>query len=171
MSPRQARRERREAERKAKKAELKRAKAAAASELNSAPVPDVADPELEQEFSPEFIAHARSVRERIERRAAAERFSTVGFVSHTADVPTSLTRSRERSDRLRLDEAASLSEPKTRMDEAACLSEPKTPANLGFVSQNAPNPIRSRAEINRQNAEHSTGPAQPAANSLRLVTR
>ena len=118
MSPRQARRERREAERKAKKAELKRAKAAGASAPHLPAVPDAAGPELEQEFSPEFIAHARSVRERIKRRVPGELPSGAGFVSHTAHVPTSLTRSRERSDRLRLDEAALLSEPKTQIEAA-----------------------------------------------------
>jgi hypothetical protein len=105
MSPRQARRERREAERKARKAELKRAKAAAASAVNAPALPDVLGPELQQEFSPEFIAHAKSVSERIECRTADERSSRVGF-----------------------------------------------------VLQNTPTPTPSRAEINRQNAQHSTGP-------------
>ena len=60
MSPRQARRERREAERKAKKAETKRMRAA-----GFIPTPDPISPDLEEEFSAEFIAHARSVRERM----------------------------------------------------------------------------------------------------------
>lgn len=75
MTSRQARKARREAERQA--AKLAR-KAAPATELPSAPPPPPApiqDPDLpiEDEFSPEFLAEARAMRERINHRAAINR--------------------------------------------------------------------------------------------------
>ncbi|MBV8865023.1 MAG: hypothetical protein JO210_06430 [Acidobacteriaceae bacterium] len=139
MSPRQARRERREADRKARKAEIKRMKAG-----GFIPSPEPVASELDEEFSPEFIAHARAVRERIHAGLASH-----GPANHC---PSHLDR------------------PSTRA--AANQS--------GFVSQPAselPSPInsssRNRTEINRANAQHSTGPRSPigklasSRNSLR----
>jgi hypothetical protein len=131
MSPRQARRERREAERKSRTAELKRAKAAVAVAPHLMAAPETADPEPEQEFSPQFLAHARSVRDRIERRVSAEGSSAARVVSHTPHSSPSHMPSRAR-------------------EQAA--------PDAGFVSQNASTSKPSRAEINRQNAQYSTGP-------------
>ncbi|MBV9296034.1 MAG: hypothetical protein JO145_10715 [Acidobacteriaceae bacterium] len=100
MTSRQARRERREADRKAKKAARKAA-------LNHPALPV----SVEDEFSPELLAQARAVRERIARRA--------GLSPHPC---------------------------------------PQPPA------QNAAPPaeaLRTRSEINRANAAHSTGPRSP----------
>jgi hypothetical protein len=103
MSSRQARKQRRELERKAKKAAYK------AARTTSAPLIS-----LEEEFSPELIAEAQTVRERVARRVAAQR----------GDKP------------------------------------PVT--EFGFVPQNEPSAQKSRAEINRANAAHSTGPVGAA---------
>ena len=95
MTPRQARRERREADRKAKKAARK-----AALNHPALPIP------LEDEFSPELLAQARAVRERVGRR-------------------TSLSPCPQ-----------------------PAAQNPAPPAGA----------LRTRAEINRANAAHSTGP-------------
>jgi hypothetical protein len=85
MQPSQTRKERRAAERKARKLARKANQPFAAS-----PVPVSAEaatqgpivgpcgkhsfsPELEDEFSPEFLSHARSIYDRFERKAAARR--------------------------------------------------------------------------------------------------
>ena len=108
MTSRQARKERREQERKARKAAYRAGLEAVAA---SAPLPELP---LEEEFTPEFLAHARAVRERVERRLA---------------------------------DAKQTAAPGAQTAESA-----------GFVSQTAPAPGRTRSEINRANAAHSTGP-------------
>ncbi len=112
MTSREIRRERREAERKAKKLERKEA---LLKTLPPTHEPGRFNPELEDEFSSEFLAHVSAVRDRIHRSAGIAPSTRAGFVSHNSSNGT-----------------ASMSEP------------------VGFVSH--------RAEINRQNAQHSTGP-------------
>ena len=123
MSPGQARRERRQAERKARKAEIRRMKASA-----FVPAPEPVSCDLQEEFSPEFIAHVAAVRNRGHASLA-----------HRADQPT-LTPGLGQ-----LGFVSQCSKPATeiRKDEAAVLSVPKT---------------KTRREINRANAQHSTGP-------------
>ena len=89
MTSRQARQERREAERKEKKAEFKRLKAAGqeavpAPAAHQSPLVEN-DPELENEFSPEFIVPANSARARLYARIG---LPGTGFVSQTAAPPT-----------------------------------------------------------------------------------
>ena len=129
MTSRQARKLRREQERKAKKAAYKVGLQAAAAPVTPA-VP--CNPELLDEFSPEFLAYADSMRERVERRVATLKQtapssphprSSSGFVSQDFEGETE---------------------------------------SAGFVSQEQgakPNTsTRRRSEINRANAAHSTGP-------------
>jgi hypothetical protein len=63
---------------------------------------------------------------------------------------------------IRVHEAAFLSEPKVQMDEAAPLSKPKVQmhdaASLSGPKTQKDKPARTRAEINKANAQHSTGP-------------
>jgi hypothetical protein len=122
MTSRQARKLRREQERKAKKAAYK-----ASLQLSTAPAATGVTPEND-EFSREFLAYAKSMRERIERRVAARKPSAPhppqpcansGFVSEDAQ-----------------SEAGS----------------------AAVAPQSAPSATRSRSEINRANAAHSTGP-------------
>ena len=67
MSPRSIRRA---AERKARKLERKQQRLAAAI---TAPAPAAPEPSLEEEFSPELLAEARAMRERVARRAQINR--------------------------------------------------------------------------------------------------
>jgi hypothetical protein len=128
MTSRQARRLRREEERKVKRAAYKaglRESAAAIAAPTAASSASSIDPELLDEFSSEFLAHANSMRERIARNVALLKQNAFspgesGFVSQN-DLQ---------------------SHTKTR-----------------FVSQ--PAPKRARAQINRANAQHSTGPCSP----------
>lgn len=111
MTSREARRARRESERKAAKLARKAAQNQPQNGFvpQNAPVPDSPD-----EFSPEFIAHARSVRDRIAQNASLPRHS-----GHRSAESTSSS------------------------------------------SQNGVRAESSRAEINRANAAHSTGPRTP----------
>jgi hypothetical protein len=121
MTSRQLRRLRREEERTAKKAAYKASLRAAATPVSTAPFQPAApvppttclNPELLDEFTPEFLAYANSMRERVARNVALMKQNT----------PSSQER--------------------------------------GFVSQVAPAKTKSRAEINRANASHSTGPRTP----------
>lgn len=67
MTSRQARKQRREEGRKAKKAAYK----ASLQTVAAPPAPPISD--LEEEFSPEFLAEARAIRERVARRVEANR--------------------------------------------------------------------------------------------------
>jgi hypothetical protein len=130
---------------------------------------------LEPTMSPRQARRERREAERKTRKAELKRAKAAagenGFVSYPAGSSALPTRSPEQSDGfMRVDAAAILREPKTQMDEPAIRSEPKTqmdePAilnaaktqNDGFVLQKASIPSPSRAEINRANAQHSTGP-------------
>jgi len=88
-------------------------------------------------MSPRQSRRERREAERKARKAELKRAKAaaaeIGFVLQPAQSPTSSTRSPERSDGL----------------------------SAGFVSQNTPMPAAWRAEINRQNAQHSTGPRTP----------
>jgi hypothetical protein len=125
MTSRQARRQRREQERKEKKAAYKASLRAAVPALSSG---SGINPELLDEFTPEFLAHANSVRQRIqanhlhsEPRAKRPEDSLlpVRTESHPAE-PAPKSRG--------VDEPALLSEAKTRVDEPAVLREAKTQA-------------------------------------------
>ena len=137
MTSRQARRERREAERKAKKAELKRIKAEEEEALSSY---------LSEEFSEEFIAEAQSLRDRIHRRA--------GLHTQPAHFTDSSKRSPERSDGSNPPGFI----PQTTSENDSSLGAPSEASGFpGFVPQKTESTSK-RAEINRANAQHSTGP-------------
>ena len=119
MTSRQLRKIRREQERKAKKAEYKASRAveAATTIAPRPPLPADINPELLDEFTPEFLAYSNSMRQRIERRVASMKQSLAPKQSSARPDP-------------------------------------------GFVSQQAPAAAEcpNRAQINRANAQHSTGP-------------
>jgi hypothetical protein len=74
MTSRQLRKIPRKQERKAKKAEYKASRAAAATTIAPTPTPPLPadiNPELLDEFTPEFLAYSNSMRQRIERRVAS----------------------------------------------------------------------------------------------------
>lgn len=159
-SVRVTRKIRREQERKAKKAAYK-------AGLHALPAPASPLPELpiEEEFTPEFLVDARAMRERIERRLASTRQSAT-----TPPLPSTKHLAHcvnAGSDEAAIpDEPAPLSVAKTRDGEPktqteAFVRQNDTISESGFVSQAAPTPGRTRAEINRANAAHSTGPVTP----------
>jgi len=74
MTSRQLRKIRREQERKAKKAEYKGSRAAAATTIAPPPpLPADINPELLDEFTPEFLDYSNSMRQRIEGRVASRK--------------------------------------------------------------------------------------------------
>ncbi len=137
MTPREARRERRAAERKAKKLDLKKARLAVPTHQPAAGLDLDAqiqprwNPDLEDEFPREVQIRNNA---EADRRALA---AGLPLPTTTPAFEARLARVREH------------------------LAQGKTPApetEIGFVSQSNPAAPDKRAEINRQNASHSTGP-------------
>ncbi len=132
MTPRQARTERRAAERKAKKAEIRRNKQAEL-ELDD-------DLSLEKEFSPELIASTRATVASIEREVALK------MAAHRLDQNR--------------DGKGAVTPPGFVPQSAASPFELHTPTADELASFNKAK-AEYKAEINRQNAQHSTGPRTP----------
>ncbi len=143
MTPRQARTERRAAERKAKKAEIRRNKQVAL-ELDD-------DLSLEEEFSPELIARARATFASIDREVALKMAAHRAALDQNRDSQEAIT------------PPASLSQP---------LVPAAPPQHSSFLPLDAIsaddraslNKLKAeyKAQTNRQNAQHSTGPVTPA---------
>ena len=140
MSPREARRERRVAERKAKKLDLKKARLAGTTPAPASSVdPDPRiqprwNPELEDEFPREV---------QIRYNAEADRH----WLAAGLPLPTPNPHSE-----------SILAQARERLAELESAAPTQA---IGFVSQNdppAPANSSKRAETNRQNAAHSTGP-------------
>ncbi len=145
MTPRQARRERREAERKAKKLEIKKSRLADAHPLTAPEAyPEIQprwNPELEDEFPRQVQIRNNAMLDRVALQAG------LPLPPPGPDPGGDIESLRRRL----------LSGRKT----AAAPQPPANPNAAGFVSQTAPvNPNR-RAEINRKNAQLSTGPRSP----------
>lgn len=144
MPSRQARRERRAAERKAKKHLLKQ------NRPNTLAPTLVPPPCSDDEFTPEFIAYANGMRERVARRvgtdACVQPTREHGFVSQPPPAPDKPPAEEPPPPTSkRVDEPAILSDAKTQtLDEPALLSEAKT-----------------RRDIYRANAQQSTGHRSP----------
>ena len=154
MTSRQARRERRAAERKAKKAAYRAGLHATAesaapvlptvTEPRTPPRRTTTNPELLDEFTPEFLAYANSTLERVEASVAAKmqnasRSRHSGFVSQEAPTPEQ-PRSKEDASPAG-DELRSLNHAKTRRDinraNAQLSTGPRTPTGKCTSSRNA----------------------------------
>ncbi len=129
MTPRQARTERRAAERKAKKAEIRRNKQAGL-ELDD-------DLTLEEEFSPELIARARATFASIDREVA------IKMAAHRLDQNRDREGAFTNSGFVPQSPASALELHTPTADERALFDKLKA---------------EYKAETNRQNAQHSTGP-------------
>ncbi len=146
MTPRQARRERREADRKTKKLALKKSRLAHNRPLTNETYPEIQprwNPELEDEFPRELQIRNNAMMDRIALKAGLP------------ILPPALLGDAK----MARDEPALLSQAKMARDEPAVRSQANALRN-GFVSQNG-QPPRPRAEINRANAQLSSGPRTP----------
>ncbi len=152
MSPRQARGERRAAERKAKKLELKKSRLSPTAGLLPAETyPEIQprwNPELEDEFPREVQIRNNAMLDRIALKAGLP-------IPPPGPDPGNDIESLRRH-LLARKAAAALRKPVATPTQSAIESAGIEPA--GFVSQTIPAAPNRRAEINRQNAQLSTGP-------------
>jgi hypothetical protein len=147
MTSRQLRRIRREQERKQKKTEYKANRAAATATTPAPSLPAGVNPELLDEFTPEFLAYANAMRERISREVAMKMQNRPssqdrGFVSQNDAAPDK--RPTENPAKPNIE----------RVDEPALQDEPAS-LSLAKIQYGE---AKTRRDINRANAQHSTGP-------------
>ncbi len=175
MTPRQARRERREAERKAKKLEFKKTRQASGAwssatenrQASAQPLPGINSgtalaekdcPEIQPRWNPE-LEDEFPREEQIRNNAMADRIALKAGLPIPPPGPTPTFSCIEdiREHFAARRKAAGICNPPLEAGnnkETAIPCEAKPADNIGFVSQNKP----SRAEINRANAQFSTGP-------------